>query len=56
MRKTALSQVLDAQKHYALSLKELGLDPSDVIYKPVDLFEFLNLVKKKLHMTKEAHA
>jgi CheY-like chemotaxis protein len=43
-----LTGSIDAEKHYDLELKELGLGPDDIIYKPVDLFVFLDLIKKKL--------
>ena len=45
-----LTGSVDAEKHYASGLKELGLGPGDIIYKPVDLFSLLDAVKKKLHM------
>ena len=44
-----LTGSIDAEKHYP-ELKELGLGADDIIYKPVDLFELLNMVKNKLHM------
>lgn len=47
-----LTGSIDAEKHYT-GLKELGFVPGDIIYKPVDLFELLNVVKKKLHMVME---
>lgn len=45
-----LTGSVDAEKDYASGLKELGLGPGDIIYKPVDLFSLLDAVKKKLHM------
>jgi DNA-binding response OmpR family regulator len=32
------------------ALKELGVEPDDILTKPIDLFLFLEAVKKKLHM------
>jgi len=45
-----LTGSVDAERHYAAGLKELGLDPGDIIYKPVDLFLLLDEVRKKLGM------
>ena len=45
-----LTGSVDAEKHYACGFKKLGLGPGDIIYKPVDLFELLNMVKNKLQM------
>ncbi|MFH1398166.1 MAG: response regulator [Candidatus Omnitrophota bacterium] len=48
-----LTGSIDAEEYYSSGLKELGLGPGDVIYKPVDLFSLLDTVKKKLHMAIE---
>ena len=32
------------------ALKDLGVGPDDILTKPIDLFLFLEVVKKKLHM------
>lgn len=34
------------------ALKELGVGPDDILTKPIDLFLFLEVVKKKLHTDK----
>lgn len=44
-----LTGSIDVEKHDA-GLKELGFGPSDIIYKPVDLFLLLDMLKKKLHI------
>lgn len=42
-----LSGSVDAEK-YLFSITELGFATEDILYKPVDLFQLLDMVKKKL--------
>ena len=42
---TGISQV-----NFFVNLREFGVDPEDVLYKPFDLNVILSLVKKKLNM------
>ena len=41
-----LTGTLDAEEFSELA--EMGYSPKDILYKPVDLFEFLSLVENKL--------
>ena len=45
-----LTGSVDAEKYYP-ELKELGLGSEDILYKPVDLFELLNMMKNKLQIS-----
>jgi len=42
-----LTGSVDAEK-YLIDLKALGYSREDILYKPADLFELLELIKKKL--------
>jgi DNA-binding response OmpR family regulator len=46
-----LTGSIDAEHYYA-ELRELGYSlKDDIVYKPVDLFVLLDVMKKKLHIT-----
>ena len=42
-----LTGSIDAQKHRG-QLSELGYNPDDICYKPIDLYVLLDMIKKKL--------